>query len=402
MRTSNPSLTAMPAQLPSGTRALIVHTATLVVFVAASSTPTPLYRLYQQAWGFTPIVLTVIFAAYALALLCSLLLAGSLSDHVGRRPVITLALLLEMASMGVFLVADAPAWLIAARVIQGAATGLAASAVGAALLDLNRERGSLINSICPLAGMAAGVLGSTAVLVYAPAPLRTPYAILLVVFALLLAALWSTPETGARRPGAWASLKPSVHVPRQARAAFWAVTPINVSVWMLGGLYLSLMPSLIAQATHSASPWLGGMAVAALTISGAAGVLAVRRAAPFPVLVGGAGTLTLGLLLILAGANAGSGAWLLAGSLIAGAGFGTAFLGAVRTVLSLAEPSERAGLMATFYVESYLAHSMPAVAAGYFAQRHGLLATANVYGAAVAALAVTAIALALARRHSQG
>ncbi|GAB1575245.1 MFS transporter [Bordetella petrii] len=401
MTALDPAL-APPARCLAPRRgALAIHTAILVAFLAASSTPTPLYRLYQQAWGFSSTILTIIFAAYALALLCTLLLAGSLSDYIGRRPVIALALLLEMTAMAIFLLAGSPAWLIAARIVQGIATGLAAAAVGAALLDLNRERGPLVNSIAPMVGMAIGALGSTGVLVHAAAPLRTSYLILLVVFAAALAALRLTPETAARQPGAWASLKPSMHVPRQARGAFWSVTPVNVSVWMLGGLYLSQMPSLIAQTTHSTSPWLGGLAVAALTLSGAVAVLAAQRAAAFSTLVGGAAALTLGLLLILVGANSGSGMWLLGGSLVAGAGFGSAFLGAVRTVLPLAGPSQRASLMATFYVESYLAHSVPAIAAGYFAQRHGLLATANFYGLAVALLALAAIALALARSRGQ-
>ena len=176
----------------------------------------PLYRVYQQEWGFSATLLTVVFGAYALALLTALLTAGRLSDHIGRRPVIALALLLQSVAMCGFLLASGPGWLVGARLLQGAATGLATASVGAALLDLHRERGALINGISPMIGMAAGALGSTALLVHAPDPLHTVYALLLALFLLALALLWRVPETATRRDGAWASLRPRITVPPQA------------------------------------------------------------------------------------------------------------------------------------------------------------------------------------------
>ncbi|WP_410015665.1 MFS transporter [Sodalis sp. C49] len=382
--------------------AAAVHTATLITFYAASSAPTPLYRLYQASWAFSPMLLTTIYSAYALALLASLLSAGALSDYIGRRPVISLALLLELSAMGVFLGAAGPVWLIVARALQGLATGLASAALGAALLDLHHERGALTNSIAPMTGMALGALGACALLQFAPAPLHLVYALLLLVFAAEAALTWGTPETAVRRHGAWASLWPSVVIPAQARGALLAVTPVNVAIWMLGGFYLSLMPSLIAKVTHSTSVWLGGLAVAALTLSGAAAIMATRGRTPFASLLAGAVMLVAGVLAILLGANHGMASVLLAGSVIAGVGFGAGFLGALRTVMAQAAPAERAGLMAAFYVECYLANSLPAIAAGFLVRRAGLLATANIYGTVIIALSLAAMALALAiRRRSR-
>ena len=369
-------------------------------FLAASAAPTPLYRVYQQEWGFSATLLTVVFGAYALALLTALLTADRLSDHIGRRPVIALALLLQSVAMCGFLLASGPGWLVGARLLRRG-HGLATASVGAALLDLHRERGALINGISPMIGMAAGALGSTALLVHAPDPLHTVYALLLALFLLALALLWRVPETATRRDGAWASLRPRITVPPQAQALL-GVTPANVAVWMLGGFYLSLMPSLIVSATQARSPWLGGFAVTALTLSGAVAIalVALRRVGTFRTLLSGEIALASGLLLILIAANAGYPALLLAGSIVAGLGFGATFLGAVRTVLPLAEPHERAGLMGAFYVESYLANSVPTMIAGYMAQRAGLLAAADAYGAIILALAVAAIVLAVTRRRA--
>lgn len=382
---------AVPATSRRDTFTLALHTITLMAFMAASSVPTPLYRLYQHAWGFSATLLTVIFAAYAFALLCALLVAGRLSDYVGRRPVIAAALLLNIAAMLCFLFASHPYGLIAARIVQGFATGLATAAVGAALLDVHPERGSLINSIAPLSGMAVGAMLSCALLAYQLAPLQSGYLLLLGLLVLLLIGLMFTPETGMRRDGAWSSLRPSIAVPPQAKIAFWRVTPGNVAVWMVGGFYLSLMPSLLAQNTPSVSPWLSGISVATLTLSGAAAILLARRTAATPTLRVGAFCLIVGMLLMLFAVHRASDGWLLVGASMTGVGFGTAFLGALRSVLPLALPQERAGLTAVFYIESYLANSVPAIAAGYLTQHVGLIATTYLYGSVIIALATLAI-----------
>lgn len=372
---------------------LALHSLTLIAFMAASSVPTPLYRLYQHDWGFSATLLTVIFAAYAFALLCALLIAGRLSDHVGRRPVIAAALLLNIAAMLCFLLASHPYGLVVARIVQGFATGLATAAVGAALLDVHPERGSLVNSIAPLTGMAAGAMLSCALLVFQLAPLHSGYLLLLGVFVLLLIGLACTPETGLRRSGAWASLRPSIAVPPQARTAFWRVMPGNVAVWMVGGFYLSLMPSLLAQNTPTVSPWLSGISVAALTLSGAVAILLARRTAATPTLCAGALCLIVGMTLMLFAVHRASTGWLLAGACITGLGFGMAFLGALRSVLPLAKPHERAGLTAVFYIESYLANSVPAIIAGYLTQHLGLIDTTYVYGSVILTLATLAMVL---------
>lgn len=372
---------------------ITLHATTLIAFLAASSVPTPLYRLYQQAWGFSPTLLTVIFAAYAFALLCALLITGRLSDYVGRRPVIASALLLESAAMLCFLFASQPHWLIIARIVQGFATGMATASVGAALLDVHQERGALINGIAPMTGMAVGVLLSSALVVYMLEPLRAGYVLLLVIFLLLLLANARLPETGQRRPGAWASLRHGASVPPPARTAFWLVMPGNVAVWMVGAFYLSLMPSLLAQSTPTASPLLSGLSVATLTCSGAAAILIARRTPAIPTLRAGALCLLLGMALMLFAVRQGSAAWLLVGATITGLGFGATFLGALRCVLPLAQPHQRASLMSVFYVESYLANSLPAIAAGYLAQRLGLIAATYLYGATIILLALSAILL---------
>ena len=192
------------------------HAFVLMSFLAASAAPTPLYRVYQQEWGFSATLLTVVFGAYALALLTALLTAGSAVRSHRPASGDRAGACCRAWPCAVSCWPRAPAgWSARACALQGAATGLRAS-VGAALLDLHRERGALINGISPMIGMAAGALGSTALLVHAPDPLCIPsHALLLALFLLALALLWRVPETATRRDGAWAP-RPRITVPPQA------------------------------------------------------------------------------------------------------------------------------------------------------------------------------------------
>ncbi|KTS70695.1 MFS transporter, partial [Pseudomonas oryzihabitans] len=253
------------ATASSGVRLTLLG-ALLLSFLAASSAPTPLYASYQHAWGFSTFWLTWVFAVYAFTLLAALLVGGRLSDHLGRRPVILGALVLEAGSMLLFHQAQGLADLVVARAVQGLATGIATSALGAALLDVDRERGPWLNSLAPLLGMAVGALGCGLLVEFAPAPLQLVYRLFLAFFVVQGLLLLRLPDTLARRPGLLAALRPQLAVPPQARAMLWRVLPLELAVWAVGGFYLSLMPGLIKAATGSSSILVGGGVVAGLTL----------------------------------------------------------------------------------------------------------------------------------------
>lgn len=377
---------------------LVFLAVTLLGFLAASSVPTPLYHLYQQSLHFSPAMLTLVFGVYAMSLLAALLTVGSLSDYLGRRPVIFIGLLLNGLAMLLFINESSVQWLIAARMVQGFATGMATSALGAALLDTDRRQGPLINSVAPLLGMACGAMGASLLVELAPLPLQLSYWLLLGLFVLQAVYLWRLPESVSRQPGAWASLRPTLHVPPQARRALWLALPVDVAVWAVGGFYLSLAPSLVRAATGSTSNLIGGALVAVLTLSGATMIYGLRERHPESVLRLGAGLLALGMLLILGAVHSASLLLFFFGTLVLGSGFGGGFLGALRSVVPLALPHERAGLLSAFYVLSYLAFCLPALLAGSLARSYGLIATTDAYGAVLILLALGAL-MALMRRR---
>jgi hypothetical protein len=387
---SSIALDSAPNRLAHG-HALWLKASIIVSFLAASAAPSPLYAIYREAWGFSALTLTVVFASYAFALLASLLVFGGLSDHRGRREVVIAALVLEVAAVGLFWRADSVAWLLAARVLQGVATGIATSTLSAGLLDLHRERGALVNSVAPMVGMALGALGTSVLVQFAPAPTKLVFDLLLLVFALQTLGAFFLPETVERRPGAWRSLKPSIAIPAAARATMWQVLPVTGTQWALGGFYLSLGPTLARAVTGNAAPTIGGALIAALVLSAAVAILFVRERDPRATLRLGASGLAVGLIITLAGVALHSTVAFFGGTVVAGLGFGSAFNGAMRSLVPLARPHERAGLLSGFFVLSYLAFSLPAIAAGVFAGRFGLQATSLGFGLVLVVLAGSAM-----------
>lgn len=371
---------------PSAMTAFSFAGAALVA--ASSSAVTPLYRLYQQSMHLSPLMITLVFAVYAISLLAALLTVGGLSDYVGRRPVILGGLLLNAIAMVLFSYASDVGQLILARAVQGLCVGTATTALGAAILDTDRKRGPLLNSVTAFLGLMVGALGAAALVTFAPDPLHLVYEVLFALTAVMIVLLFVMPETVSRKSGALASLRPHVRVPSQSRAALLRVAPATVATWALGGFSLSLMPTVVATTMGVSAPWVGGVVVATLMLAAALTVAALRQLPAQRLLVIGTAALSLGVLVSLLGIWQHSVAMLFAGSVIAGFGFGASFAGSLSTLLPTAEAHQRAGLLAAFYVLSYLAFSLPALAAGVAVPYAGLAVVAYVYGAVVIVLAI--------------
>ena len=371
-------------------------TAIFVLFAAAASAPTPLYVVYQREWGFSDTTLTVIFAVYVLGLIGSLLVLGGLSDHVGRRPLLAGAIALEGAAFVLFIVAGGVTVLLLARAVQGIATGIAFSTLGATLVDLNPPhspgRAGLVNGVAPISGLALGALGCGALVQYAPAPTHLVFALLLagMVFAGLVVA--RLPETSAKRPGAIASLVPVLGIPVRLRQDVYAIAPIIVASWALGGLYLSLGPSVALGIFGLRNHLIGGLVVTLLSGAGAVTAFSLRAWPTRTVLRMSAVLLSAGTALTLAGVEAHAVELAFAGTVVAGVGFGASALASFGTLARIAAPGERSELLAAALVIAYLAFSLPAVAAGFASTSFGLHPTTVVYSLGVVTLGLIALA----------
>ncbi|GAB2811132.1 MFS transporter [Streptomyces daliensis] len=373
--------------------------AVLVLFLAASSAPSPLYVIYQQQWQFTAWVLTVVFALYVFGLLGSLLVVGALSDHLGRRPVLAAAIGLEVAALVLFLTAGNVFVLSAARVLQGIATGAATTALSATLADLEPSRGraGVVTSVAPLTGLALGALGSGVLVEFGPAPTRLVYALLLGGMLLAAVGVALLPETSLRRPGALASLRPRVAMPPHLRADLLPVIPAMIAAWALAGMYLSLGPSVAAELLGLRNHLIGGVVVTLLAGTGALAVFLLRSRPASWLLAPSSALLGLGTLMSLAGVTEDILPLAAVGTLVAGLGFGASVLATFGTFARVAGPHERSAVFALANVISYLGNSVPAVLGGIAVTALGLRTATGIYALAIVLITFAALLLRLNR-----
>ena len=385
-----------------GRPAIYLLASLIVTLLASSSTPTPLYAIYQARWGFSPITTTVVFGVYALTVLAALLTLGKLSDHLGRRPVLLTAIAAQAVSLVVFATADGVPELLIARVLQGLSTGMALGAIGAGMLDIDRERGTFANAVSPGMGTASGALVSALAIRYLPSPTHLIYLVLLGVFVLQALGVALMRETVTPKPGALGSLVPEIHLPRQLRGSVLTAAPVLFAVWALAGLYGALGPALVQALTGSSEVILGAAGLTVLAGTAVVAVAVLRRADGQAVMLTGILALIVGVAVTLAALDARSTALFFLGTAISGVGFGSGFQGGIRTVVPRAAAHERSGVLSLLYTVSYLGMGLPAVIAGFIVVHgSGLIDTAYEYGAALIVLAVLALVGLLRTRRTQ-
>jgi MFS family permease len=385
-----------------GTGTLVLLASVVISLLAASSAPTPLYAVYQAEWGFSPITTTIVFGVYAVSVLVSLLTLGKLSDHVGRKPVLLVTLLVQAVAMIVLATAGGVPALLVARVVQGLATGAAVGAIGAMMLDVDAKRGQLANAFTPGIGTGTGALLSAVLVSFLPAPTHLVYYVLLGVFVLQVLGVAVIRETVTRTPGALSSLKPEITVPKAVRAHLVAATPVLFAAWALAGLYGALGPALLGKLLGGNNTILAGVLVFGFAGVASSMVLVLRAVSATAVMQIGAIALFVGVAVTLLALGLGSVVLFFVGTVIAGAGFGAGFQGGIRIVVPQVAPHERAGTLSLLYVVSYLGFGVPAVIAGVLTvDGPGLFGAATIYGVAVMLLALLALAaLVRARRTS--
>jgi MFS family permease len=362
-----------------------------VTLLAASAAPTPLYGTYQKEWGFSDLTTTVVFGIYAVALLAALLTAGRLSDHIGRRPLLFVGIAGQILALVIFTDAHSVTALLAARIIQGLATGTAIGAIGAGMLDIDQRRGAVANATAPGLGTASGVLLSAFAVQWLPAPTRLIYFVLIGVLVAQALGVFVLPETSPRAPGSWRSLIPQIALPAQTRRPMLAVAPVLFALWALGGFYASLGPSLIDHLVGTASVIDAGLGLGVLTGVAAVTTYMLRAAPASSVMLIGTLTLFAGVTTVMLSLWAGSPLGFFFGTAISGVGFGAGFQGGIRLVAPLAHPDQRAGVLSVLFTVSYLGLGIPAVVAGMAVVRGGgLVATSYEYCLAVMLLTVLA------------
>src|SRR3984957_9118268 len=381
---------AVPARMVSRPVTAVYATVTAITFTTVSAAPTPIYRFYRETLGLTPFGITFIFAIYSFTMIATFLTIARLSDYIGRKPMILLALGLNAVALLLCFFAESAEALVLARAVRGVATGVALATLGAVLADTAPQWAATLNSVTAFMGLA---LVSGVFVAFAPWPTHLVYAVLLgVTLAEMVILPWIV-ETTSRKAGAWSGIRPKLTVPRAALAPMARLLPLTLSAWALGGFYLSLMPSLMIEATGVRSPLVGAAVVSSLMVSGGLSSLASRALDAGKTVRASAALLAIGIVLTVFAIAAGSPAGMFFGTTVAGLGFGASYGASLRVLLPLASAHERAGLLSAYFVESYLAFALAAIAAGLAAPRFGLVTTALFYGSALALSALVTLAV---------
>jgi MFS family permease len=372
---------------------------TYVVLLAGTNVPTPLYAGYERTFGFSPLVVTLVFAVYVAALIPSLLVAGPLSDAVGRRLVLLPAVGLAVVGSVVFALAAGTAWLFAARIIQGLALGTASGAVTAAMAELepagDRRRAAMVAAVAAVAGVGAGPLLGGLLAQYGPAPDVLPYLVevaLLVPAGIAIAAM---PEPGVR--SRWRPRRPQV--PAAIRPAFASSGVTSFLAWAVTALFLTLIPAYVASLAGSTNLVLGSGVVALMLGCSAIAqrVTYGRRSAPLQ--MGGLGLLAASLALLIAAGADDSLGLLLGATVLAGVGQGLGFLGAMTEINQVAPPDRRADVLSSFYVVTYLGTGLPVIGVGFLATALGLLPAVRIFAAVTGLLCLAALTVRIAARR---
>jgi MFS family permease len=364
-----------PAQLASRRHGIGFWLAGYVfaITIAFSTVPAPLYVLYQARDHFGSLLVTIIFAVYALGVAASLFLAGHVSDWLGRRRILLIAVATNMVAGVAFLFWPTVPGLIIGRIVTGFSIGMLTATATAYLSELHaaarpqapRTRAEIVAAAASLGGLGLGTLVAGMLAQYAGAPLRLPYLVLEVLMAAGAVALAFTPET-VPPPGHRRRYRPQrIAVPAASRATFFAASIATAVGFALFGLFTSLAPGFIAGTLHDHSHALAGAASFAVFGAAAVAQIATSRTTLRRQLGIGMSLLTLGLLLVTVAVWYPSLALLLIGGVLAGAGAGAVFKGGISTVLAVAPPDARGEALAGLFLAAYLGLVVPVVGLGF-------------------------------------
>jgi MFS family permease len=365
-----------------------------VTAMAFSTVPTPLYPLYQLHDGFSTFTVTIIFAAYAVGVIASLLLAGHLSDWVGRKRVMVTALAIELVAAAIFLTQPPLAVLIVARIVTGLGVGMLTATATAHLQELHRthrphagpQRFETVSTAANIGGLGLGTLVAGLLAQYALAPLRLPYLVFATLLVLAIIAVLLTPETVVTQPVRPSYRPQRISIERRNAAKYAAGGAAAFASFAVFGLFTSLVPGFVAGTLHHPSRALAGLLVFAVF-----GSAALTQTLTSRLDVGRRSLLGLvlqvaGLVLLVVGMHATNLVAFVAGGLVVGAGAGVLFKTSVGEVAAMASPEKRGETLAGLFLIAYLGLVVPAVGIGIVTRFTSAVTTVTWFAGVVIAL----------------
>ena len=392
---------------PSGLRrsvsrrtALAIVAVELAVMFVGATLPTPLYPAYAQAFGFGAVTLTSIYAVYVLGNLAALLLFGRLSDQIGRARVSLAAIALGIGSALLFLLADGTAWLFAARVLSGLATGLAAGTATAWIAELeprdDKARAAAIAAAANLAGLAVAPLLAGLLAQFAPWPLRLPYIVYTGMLVAIGLAVLVPAETVRNRVHRYSelSLRPRLGLPKEIRPAFLSPAFTAFATFALIGFYAALLPTMLRDSLREGSPAISGAIVFELfLVATAVAALAGTKTAGRTAMLAGLALLPPSLALLLAAEAVRSMPLLILTTVLAGVAAALGYRGSLELVNEIAPADRRSEVVSSYLIAVYMGNSLPIIGIGLLSEIIPSVAAHLVFAVVIGGLAAAALAI---------
>ncbi|MBS45677.1 MAG: MFS transporter [Nocardioides sp.] len=375
--------------------------ASLIWTFFASGTPVPLYNTYRAENGLTSADLVLTTVVYLASTAAALLVLGRLSDHLGRRPIAALALASSLAGALVLMHVEAVGWLVAGRVLQGVACGMASSALGSYVIDTAPRRppwlAAVITSTAPQLSIPVGALVAGSLVDLAPAPRVLVYAFVATGLGLGILLVALCPETVGRRSvrGGLAALRPQVAIPAGAGPAMLVAGGVAVATWSLGGFFQGYSPMIASERLGSDNALLVAVVLASLMLLAPLGGAAGGRWSPRTSVAVGMLVFAASTVVIVVGIVAGTAVLLVVAELVAAFGMGMAAAGGLRGAIPYARTDERAGLLAAIYLVSYLGAAVPSLVSSRLVEHLSLVTIAVGHGTLAVAVSLATVGLAL-------
>jgi predicted MFS family arabinose efflux permease len=374
----------------------------LAVVMLGTTLPTPLYGLYRQRFGFSELMVTVIFAVYALGVIAALLVFGRLSDQIGRRRTLLPGLAFSALSAAVFLAAQGTALLFVGRVLSGLSAGIFTGTATATIVDLaptsQRGRATLVATLANMGGLGAGPLLSGVLSQWGSSPLRLPFWVDLALLVLAALGVWAMPEPVEHTSRPRIRLQ-SIGVPEEIRPIFIRAALAGFAGFAVLGLFTAVAPAFLAADLGVTSRAAVGLVVFSVFGASAAGQVLLEVVDEEVALSLGCLGLIAGMGLLALSLGVSSLALLVLGGITAGVGQGLSFRAGLSALNARAPANRRAEVASSFFVVAYIAIALPVIGEGALAQATGLRPAGFAFAAAVALLAATVLGL-LARGHT--
>ncbi|MEC7816689.1 MAG: MFS transporter [Pseudomonadota bacterium] len=372
------------------------------VTMIGTTMPTPLYPIYQARFGFSDLMITIIFAAYAAGVIAALILTGRWSDQIGRRPMLLAGLILSLLSDLVFWQANSLGMILTGRVLSGLSAGIFTGTATVAVLELAplhwRDKAAFFATAANMGGLGLGPILAGALSQYLPWPLHLTFVVHSAMAVLAAGCIWAAPET-VNRPAKPRLSVQRLSVPPAVRGVFIPAAIAGFAGFAMCGFFTSIAPAMMGKVLGYDHRLLIGAVAGSIFLASTVGqflqgALPLRLRLPL-----GCVTLMLGVIPIALGIHTQSLALFVTGAVIAGMGQGMSFRAGLGAIAEASPTAEKAAVTSSFFVVAYVAISVPVIGLGLMATVTTLKITGITFAAVMGLLAALALALLVWRGH---